>query len=145
MFTTLATVEVKGTADSEGKKKVLRSQEYQKVVFEGMDIVTDDGKEKIIGQDKPEELLAQAIQFFQDKVGKDGNGVIELLKNTTYAYDLTVRAGIRQNLLSALEGPEKAIEKGLKDMIAARAAVGKPITEEWKAKTLAMLRAASDE
>lgn len=121
MFTTKATVQVK---DSQGK--VITSQEYDKVVFEGLAL---DEKGKPTGG-TPEELLGAAIEHFQKEAGKDGNGVLELLSAATYANDLGVRAKIRQALVTAIAGPDKAIEKAVKDLMAARAAAGKPISEE---------------
>lgn len=131
MFLTKAKVRVKND-----KGAVVASQEYDKTVFEGMG--TDDKGNMIPGD--VETLLGQAIQWFQEQVGETGNGVLELLKNATYANDLGKRAAIRQMLVSAVAGPEKAIEKSIKDFMAARAAAGKPISEEKaRAKVLAMM------
>lgn len=131
MYKTQAEVKVK---DSQGK--VIGQQVYDKLVFEGMQA---DDKGKPTGG-TPEELLGQAIGFLQKEVGEKGNGVVEMLKHVTYAYDLGVRAGIRQNLVTALAGPDKAIEKAIKDLMAARAAAGKPITEEAaRAKVKALM------
>lgn len=121
MFKTTAKVQVKNQ-----KNEVIASQDYPKVVFEGL---TLDEKGKPVGG-TPEELLGQAIAFLQAEAGEKGNGVVELLKHATYAYDLGVRAKIRQSLVTASAGPDKAIEKQIKDYMAARAAMGKPVTEE---------------
>lgn len=43
----------------------------------------------------------------------------DVLKDFNYAYDLGVRSRERQALLAANEGPEKAIEKGVKGFMAA--------------------------
>lgn len=131
MFLTTAKVQVK---DSQGK--VIATQEYNKTVFEGTGI---DDKGKVIAG-APEAMLGDAIAFFQKEVGEKGNGVVELLRNATYAYDLGVRAGIRQTLVTAAAGPDKAIEKAIKDLMAARAAAGKPLTEEQaRAKVMVMM------
>lgn len=121
MFKTEAKVQVKNAQGA-----VIASQLYDKLVFEGTKLV--DGK--VASDATVEDLLGSAIQFFQKEVGEKGNGVVELLKNATYAYDLGVRAGIRQTLVTAAAGPDKAIEKSIKDFMAARAAAGKPVTEE---------------
>lgn len=132
MFTEKARVQVK-----DQQNKVIASQEYNKQVFEG----TKRGEDGKVGTDVGTDvLLGNAIKFFQEQAGKDGNGVLELLKNATYAFDLGVRASIRQTLVTAAAGPDKAIEKAIKDLMAARAAAGKPMSEEVaRAKVLALM------
>lgn len=131
MYTTKAEVKVKNAAGV-----VIASQEYQKQVFEGTQA---DDKGKPTGG-TVEELLSGAIQFYQNKVGEKGNGVLALLADATYAYDLGERARIRQTLVTAAAGPDKAIEKAIKDFMAARAAAGKPISlEVATAKVTAMM------
>lgn len=121
MFNITAKVQVKNG------DKVLGDKEYSKVVFEG---TGRNDKGEVIGQDNPEALLGDAIAYFQEQAGEKGNGVVELLKAATYANDLGVRAKIRQTIVAALEGPEKAIEKAVKDLMALRQSIGKPITED---------------
>jgi hypothetical protein len=120
MFNTIATVKVKNDAG-----KVVASQDYDKVVFDGIELV--DGKVNP-GTDI-EGLLGAAIAYFQEFVGAEGSGVLEMLKAATYAHDLDRRAKIRGTLVSAIEGPDKAIEKQVKAYMAGRAASGKPVTE----------------
>lgn len=131
MFKTTAKVQVKN-----GQGAVIASQEYNKQVFEGTELTEG----KVTSTAAPDKLLGDAIAFFQELEGKDGNGVVRLLKEATYAYDLGVRAGIRQTLVTAAAGPDKAIEKSIKDFMAARAAAGKPVTEDVaRAKILALM------
>ncbi len=58
----------------------------------------------------------------KDEDGKDvpveqrGNGVLDYFN---YGYDLGVRSTVRNALLLTLEGPEKAIERGVKGLMAA--------------------------
>jgi len=131
MFSTEAKVQVKNT-----KNEVIASQTYQKVVFEG---TAKNDKGEVISAVKEDVLLGDAIKFMQKEVGEKGNGVIELLRNVTYAYDLGVRAGIRQTLVTAAAGPDKAIEKAIKDFMAARAAAGKPVTLEQATERIKLL------
>ena len=132
MFKTQAEVKVK-----DGQNKVIASQTYEKIVFEG-DSKDDKGNTVVSSEVKV--LLGAAIDFFQKEVGDKGNGVLELLKNATYAYDLGVRASIRQTLVTAAAGPDKAIEKAIKDLMVARAAANRPITEEQaRAKVMAAM------
>jgi hypothetical protein len=121
MVKTTARVNVKNDAG-----KVVQFQDYDKVVFEGNEIV--DGKVQPV--EDMETLLGVAIEYFQEQVGKDGSGVLEMLKCATYAHDLNRRSSIRQALVAAAEGPDKAINKAVKDLMAAKAAQGKPISEE---------------
>lgn len=135
MFETKAKVTVKNA-----KGEVVGTQEYNKRVFEGTGAdangkpTYDSANENAISQ-----LLADAIDFYQ-KQNPKGNGVVDLLSDATYAYDLGVRAGIRQGLVTALAGPDKAIEKQIKDFMATRAAMGKPVTEAVaRERVMAML------
>lgn len=121
MFQTKAEVKVK---DGD---KVIATQEYQKVIFHGD---SEDANGKVIVTSPADKLLGDAIAFFQAEVGEKGNGVLEMLQHVTYSQDLAKRASIRQTLVQSLEGPEKAISKAIKDLMAARAAAGKPISEE---------------
>lgn len=58
----------------------------------------------------------------KDEDGKDvpveqrGNGVLDYFN---YGFDLGVRSTVRNALLLTLEGPEKAIERGVKGLVAA--------------------------
>lgn len=132
MFQTKKDVQVK-----DGQNKVIASQPYDKVVFEGDAL---DEKGNIVVTSETKVLLGAAIDFFQKEVGEKGNGVLELLKCATYAYDLGIRADIRQKLVAAAAGPDKAIEKAIKDLMVARAAANKPITEEVaRAKVMAAM------
>lgn len=127
MYKTTAEVKVKND-----KNEVILSQKYDKIVFEGTG-PDEKGKPTFDGTDAPKAilaLLATAIDFFQAEVGEKGNGALELLKQATYAYDLERRNKIRQQLVSGAEGPEKTIEKLVKDHMVARAKLGKPVTEE---------------
>lgn len=130
MFLTDAKVQVKNG------DKLIAEKVYQKVVFEGTGL---NEKKEIIAGD-PETLLGDALAYFQKKVGEKGNGVLALLAAATYANDLNERNKIRQSLVAAAEGPEKAIEKAIKDFMAARQAAGKPVTEEVaRTKVMAMM------
>jgi hypothetical protein len=131
MYNTDAEVKVK---NSQGA--VIATGKYQKVVFEG---TSADGNGKPVHTGPPEELLSQAINHFQG-LNPKGNGLIDLLENVTYAYDLGQRAKVRAQLVAAAAGPDKAIDKMVKDFMAGRAAAGKPVTEEVaRAKVLAMM------
>ena len=130
MYTTDAEVKVK---NSQGA--VIATQKYSKVVFEG---TSADGNGKPQGG-TPEELLNSAIQYFQEQNPK-GNGLLDLLENVTYANDLGQRAKVRAAIVAAAAGPDKAIDKAVKDFMAARAAAGKPIDEvAARAKVMAMM------
>jgi uncharacterized protein with beta-barrel porin domain len=132
MFTTDAEVKVK---DSQGK--VLATQKYAKIVFEGMAL---DGNGKVTTLDATvETLLKQAIDHFQ-ALNPKGNGVVDLLENVTYANDLGARAKVRAQIIAATAGPDKAIDKMVKDFMAGRAAAGKPVTEDVaRARVVAMM------
>jgi hypothetical protein len=56
------------------------------------------------------------------------------IKAVNYGLNLNARAAIRGELSNKLEGPDKAINKMVADMIKARASTGKPITEEQARK-----------
>lgn len=121
MVKSTAKVQVK---DSKGA--VIAFQDYEKLNFEGA-VLDDKGKPT---GGKPEDLLTETITILQTEAGEKGNGALDMLSLVTYAYDLGVRAKIRQALVTAMAGPDKAFEKSVKDIMAMRAAAGKPITEE---------------
>lgn len=125
MYYTTARVNVKND-----KGEVVAFKDYQKVNFDG-DGIHEDGelKGKVIVGD-PEAMLGATIEYFQAQVGEDGNGVLDMLKDLTYAHDLDRRSVIRRAIEKGLEGPDKAIEKAIKQAMAAREALGKPITYE---------------
>jgi hypothetical protein len=137
MYTIKAKVEVKNG------DKVVGTKEYDKVVFEGFS--ADDKGKPVIPSDPAEvgKLMTAARDFFKAEGGEkatDVTALVELLKNVTYAYDLGQRSSVRQAILNEQAGPEKSIEKAIKDVMAARAQAGKPITEEQaRAKVLAMM------
>jgi hypothetical protein len=140
MFKTKATVNVKG---NDGKVK--SSQEYEKAVFHGTHVDADGNVQiqPLPGKTLDEtmaELLTQALAYAQTrtKEGK-GNPVVELLERYTYADDLDVRSKIRASLVAASEGPDKAIDKMVKDFMAGRLAVGKPVTEEFARKRVMLM------
>jgi hypothetical protein len=116
MTRTTATVRVK--ADTDIGKKVVGEQIYQKIVF---------GEPK---EAKPEELLRDAIGFLQKEAGEKGNGVLELLNHVTYSYDLGQRSTIRQAIVAAIEGPEKAIERTIDNICKTFALTGREISRE---------------
>ena len=125
MYKTQGEVKIK---DSQGK--VIATQKYDKIVFEGM---SEDADGKPTGG-SDEELLQAAVAYFIQEVGKDKRAVVEMLKATTYGHDLGEKATVRQSMMRALAGPEKAIDKAVKDYMAARLAMGKPVTEEQARK-----------
>lgn len=113
---TKVTATVKVKADSDSGKKVVGEQDYQKVVF-------NEPKDSA-----PEELLRDAIGFMQREAGEKGNGVLELLSHVTYSYDLGQRSTIRQAIVAQIEGPEKAIEKTVDNIVKTFALQGREIT-----------------
>jgi hypothetical protein len=54
----------------------------------------------------------------------------KFIETANYGTDLKIRAQIRADILNENQGPDKAIEKMAKEMVKARAAVGKVITLE---------------
>jgi len=126
MYKTKATVNVKG---SDGT--IIAHQDYDKIVFEGN--FEENGKPA--GGTDPE-LLKQAIDYVHSTLSKDkdgnvvGSAVREMLSRFTYATDLGMRAGIRQQLLAAVAGPDKAVDKAIATYMTMRAAIGRPVTEE---------------
>lgn len=104
----------------EGDAKKEFTKDYQKVIFE---------------------TAADIVGWLQD--AEKAPSVIAALN---YGYDLKQRAKVRQQLESTSAGPEKALEKLIKNIQAARTALGKPELPYEKAleKAKAML-AASDE
>lgn len=61
----------------------------------------------------------------------------DLCGAANYGFNLKARATVRAAIQSRLEGPDKAINKMVADLVKARAAAGKPITEE-KAREMAL-------
>lgn len=82
--------------------------------------------------DHKAEVKYMAFETLDDILAAVGTpeGLKELIENANYAINLKARAPVRQTLAAKVAGPDKAIEKAIKDMVKARAAMGKPITEE---------------
>ena len=78
------------------------------------------------------EVKYSKLETADDVLGllNDPKTLAELLGDVNYARNLGARSKVRQAIMSTEAGPDKAIEKAIKDMVKARAAVGKPITEE---------------
>jgi hypothetical protein len=137
MYTVKAKVQVKNT-----KNEVIGSQDYDKIIFEGTSVGTD-GKPTIdaTNPNAVSELLAQAIAHYQ-ALDPKGNAVVDMLSDVTYAHDLGRRSKMRAGVVTALAGPDKAIDKQVKDFMAARLALGKPVDEATaRARVQAMLAA----
>jgi len=60
----------------------------------------------------------------------DAKTLAELLADVNYARNLGARSKVRQAILAADAGPEKALAKAIKDFIAYKATMGQVITEE---------------
>lgn len=120
MKTTSATVKVKDKASG----KIVAEKTYTKIVF-------DEPKEE-----KPEVLLRDCIAQFQKDVGETGNGVLAMLTQATYGRDLGERSNIRQGLVAALEGPDKAVNRAVDALIKAYAALGRELTREAARKLI---------
>lgn len=71
---------------------------------------------------------------------QDEKALKTVIDNLNYATDLKLRAKVRADILSESAGPEKAVDKMVKDMVKMRAAVGKPITEEQARKIILALQ-----
>jgi hypothetical protein len=71
------------------------------------------------------------------KDGKMSDELAQLIKNANYGANLSARSKVRAEITATEGGPDKAIDKAIKDLVKARAAMGRPITEE-AAKALIM-------
>lgn len=71
-------------------------------------------------------LLKNAIDAFSTMFPKK-NGVLALLDNAEYGLDLKRKSPVRQAILAAAEGPEKAINTAFEKFNAARGAMGKKL------------------
>lgn len=73
------------------------------------------------------ENIEDILSAFQATDDKGKNKLIDCLN---YGWDLKVRASIRNDMVSADAGPERSFESTVKQTMKARAAIGKPVTEE---------------
>jgi len=64
------------------------------------------------------------------KLLSDEKTTKSVINDWHYGQDLREKAAVRNAILAEQAGPEKAIDKLAKDLFKARAANGKPITEE---------------
>jgi hypothetical protein len=72
------------------------------------------------------------------KLLSDEKTAKSVISDWHYGQDLRAKAEVRNAILNEVAGPEKAIEKLAKDLFKARAANGKPITEEQSVKMAKM-------
>jgi hypothetical protein len=124
------------------------------LVESGAIVATEDAvKVEVKGKDEPAtrsyvRLTAASIEGALALVGgrmnkvtegdEKGNGVLDYFN---YGFDLGVRSTERNKLLASLEGPEKAIERGVKGLIAAgipEATARAIVIEQRKAQGLAV-------
>ena len=94
-----------------------------------------DGKEKTVefayDQEKAETIqdAESLVSKFFDKV-KNGSvtALAQVLDCFNYGYDLKVKSDVRQRAVATLGGPDAALEKARKSLVAAFMAMG--LTEE---------------
>ncbi len=98
------TVTVRDLTGSDGKKLEPIEKAYTKTIFETVDDVLS------------------ALQ--------NADSAKDTISLLNYAKDLKLRAIVRATILTENEGPGKAIDRLVKDILKMRAAVGKPVTEE---------------
>lgn len=108
------------------------AEAYRPLVASGAIVATlDKVQVEVKGKDEPAKreyvrLTAASIEGALALTGgrmnkvaegdEKGNGVLDYFN---YGYDLGIRSNERNKLLASLEGPEKAIERGVKGLIAA--------------------------
>jgi len=90
-------------------------------------------------------VSAPADEVTDGKVTKSAADVLkarvsDFLRSLNYGLNLNARSDVRSTLMAKLEGPDKAINKLVADIVKARAAAGKPVTEQAARKiAVAML------
>jgi hypothetical protein len=132
MKSVTGTVEVK-SKDAQGNEKVATAPVTYNEFENHVDILTAMG-------------LSDVADLVKDRAFSDDQKTANasLLGALNYGVNLKARTIVRNELQSKLEGPDKAINKMIADLIKARAAAGKPISEE-KARALALALMAQDD
>ena len=96
---------------------------------------TETGTVSVKFDSKPEGIT-RAVSYSQLETQDDclnmlqtPEGLKSLIAAANYGFNLKARSAVRQAILETEGGPDKAIDKMVKDLIKARQVVGKPITE----------------
>lgn len=82
---------------------------------------------------------AEDVRPFLDDKAK----LTELIDAANYGFNLKARSKVRQTLIAESAGPDNAVAKLIKSIVANRAAVGRPISEV-EARNLAMVTLGMD-
>lgn len=130
MQTVTGTVEVK-SKDAQGNEKVEKGAVKYPYFESSEDILSYLG-------DSTGEAVEFTLADGKTKV-KVAPKMKEVLDALNYGVNLKARVVVRNEIQARLEGPDKAINKQVADFIKARAAVGKPVTEEQARKFVLMM------
>ena len=98
------------------------------------DVTMPDGSKQDVTKDY-QKIVMETSEDMLAELSRDEKGTIELWN---YAKDLKLRAAVRSQVLSEVAGPGKAIDKAVEAFMKARAAVGKPVTEEQAKQILGL-------
>ncbi len=97
-----------------------------------------DGTDKTISRSYKQIVRKSVTVDDMLKQLSDEKTAQSLIADWYYGQDLRTKSEVRQAILQENENPEKSIEKLAKDLFKARAANGKPISEEQSLKMARM-------
>ena len=109
--------------------------------------VQDEVTVKMTGIDGKEVTIKKPVSFTELEtvddvlaIAQDPEGLKELLVAANYGYNLKARAKVTAQIKTENQGPEVAINRAVKQLVANRLKFGKPITEDdARAKVMANL------
>jgi hypothetical protein len=90
--------------------------------------VEDDGTQKVynslkkqvpvgVSKSDPEDLLAEALSFFQEKYPKPGEGLLNLLSHVSAGYNLEQRKDAAPTKEKPAIAPDKAVNKAAEALV----------------------------
>lgn len=109
--------------------------------------ITDEVTVKMTGIDGKEVTIKKPVSFTELEsvddvlaVSQNPDSLKDLIAAANYGFNLKARAKVTAQIKTENQGPEVAINRAVKQLVANRAKFGKPITEdEARTKVLANL------
>lgn len=108
------------------------------MTVKSLEVKVQVGEKEFVGNGEVElfSTVDDILQAIEEKNDEGENvGLEDILKHINFSLEAKMRTSIRQKTLAQNAGPENSINRAVTQLMKAREAVGKPISEE-KAREL---------